>query len=327
MILKLYDPQQMCTLVEKEYSTDFFDTSFEPVKEKTTVIDTLYGCGTYKEVYFDGIHIGFSDMIFPKSFRLGFESNFETIEMHFCLKGNNSAYSTGYDKNINFQGFVHNIIYAKNISGEMHWDKNSFMQCEINLTPTFLKKFIPPSIPLFDAFRNAVEKGNTQLLSTDNHLITSQMYDVLTQILQCKRVGVFKKMFLESKVIELLLLQLEQFCADIPHTDSLNRRDRDKIYAVREYIIKNIDSSHSLIDLAHEVGTNDFILKKGFKELFGTTVFSFWAEEKMKYAIELLEEQNLNINEISDRIGYKNQRHFSTAFKKRYGVPPSQWCK
>ncbi|WP_262491739.1 AraC family transcriptional regulator [Myroides odoratimimus] len=40
--------------------------------------------------------------------------------------------------------------------------------------------------------------------------------------------------------------------------------------------------------------------------------------------VKLLTAQELHIAEISDLIGYKNPRHFSSAFKKKYGVSPSQ---
>jgi AraC-like DNA-binding protein len=47
----------------------------------------------------------------------------------------------------------------------------------------------------------------------------------------------------------------------------------------------------------------------------------------MEYAKQLLSEQSLTVSEVSERIGYKNQRHFSTAFKKKYGFSPSETSK
>ncbi|MEE9362234.1 MAG: helix-turn-helix domain-containing protein [Cellulophaga sp.] len=44
----------------------------------------------------------------------------------------------------------------------------------------------------------------------------------------------------------------------------------------------------------------------------------------MEEAKKMLLEQNLSINEISDRIGYKNPQHFSTAFKRKFGMIPSR---
>ncbi|WP_185287953.1 AraC family transcriptional regulator [Chryseobacterium lactis] len=92
-------------------------------------------------------------------------------------------------------------------------------------------------------------------------------------------------------------------------------------------MVNNLNQNCSLIDLAHQVDTNEFTLKKGFKELFGTTVFNFWSDTKMEQAKKMLLEGDLNINEISELVGYKNPRHFSTAFKRKYHVIPSQLKK
>ncbi|MCA4806645.1 helix-turn-helix transcriptional regulator [Myroides odoratimimus] len=327
MNLRLYDIEHQITLVEKDYSTHSFTMESSPVQESITSIDSLIGQGYYKEIYFDGVHIGIGDTTLSHPLQLGFESNFETIEMHFSLKGKNTATTTNFNKEVSFQPHSHNILYANGVSGKMQWEDQMFQLCEINLEPHFFKRFFPEDTLLFENFRNAIEKGSSSLLHPTHQYISHEMYAIIEQIIQCQRKGLFKKMFLEAKVIELLLLQLEQFQTIPSYSDTLNRRDIDKVYAVRDYILNNLDSSYTLLDLARHVGTNDFILKKGFKELFGTTVFSFWANQKMEQAKFLLQNQDLNISEISDLIGYKNPRHFSSAFKKKYGVSPSQWVK
>ena len=75
--------------------------------------------------------------------------------------------------------------------------------------------------------------------------------------------------------------------------------------------------------MAQYVGTNEFTLKKGFKELFGTTVFNFWNDAKMAEAKKMLLNGSMNVSEVSDLVGYKNPRHFSAAFKRKYGMIPS----
>lgn len=327
MNLRLYDTEKQFTIIEKQYGSVYFDTDTNPVKENITHIDSFLGQGYYREIYFDGVHIGFGDALLSNALKLGFESDFETVEMHFTLKGKSEATSTNFNKDICFGTHSHNIIYANQMTGKMQWDSEVFQLCEINLTPAFFKKFLPTDHSLFDSFRNTIEKQNSNLLNPTHQYITHQMYEIIDQIMHCQRKGLFKKMFLEAKVLELLLLQLEQFDTGTLAKNSLTKKDIDKVYAVRDYILTHLDSTHTLVDLAHQVGTNDFILKKGFKELFGTTVFSFWADQKMQYAKELLLDQNLNISEIADSIGYKNPRHFSSAFKKKYGVSPSKFMR
>lgn len=95
----------------------------------------------------------------------------------------------------------------------------------------------------------------------------------------------YKRMFLEAKVIELLLLQLEQFAThDCAVFCSLKSADVEKMYHAKEIILNQLHIPCSLIDLARQVGTNEFTLKKGFKEVFGTNVFGMVGEMRMQHA-------------------------------------------
>ncbi len=324
MNLRLYDNERGITIIEKEYQ-DWFEPVHECITEKTTHIEHYLGNGIYKEIYFDGIHIGFGNTFLRNNIQLDFESDFETIEMHFALNGKSTVSTNTLDKSISFVPHQHNIIYANGICGKMQWESEYFQLCEINLAPDFFNRFLPKDSHIFDTFRNIIENGKSGLLAKNHHPISHKMYQIVDEIMNCHRQGIFKRMFLEAKVIELLLLQLEQFSADSAFNLSIKKSDIEKIYGVREFILRNLDSSHSLIDLAHKVGTNEFVLKKGFKELFGTTVFSFWNDAKMEQAKQLLLEHDMTVGEVSEQIGYKSQRHFSTAFKRKYGVVPSQY--
>ncbi|MEL6535368.1 MAG: AraC family transcriptional regulator, partial [Bacteroidota bacterium] len=65
-------------------------------------------------------------------------------------------------------------------------------------------------------------------------------------------------------------------------------------------------------------------LKKGFKTLFGNTVFGYWHVQKMDYARNLLLDDAITVADVAEQVGYKNPQHFSTAFKRHYGVSPGK---
>jgi AraC-like DNA-binding protein len=71
------------------------------------------------------------------------------------------------------------------------------------------------------------------------------------------------------------------------------------------------------------VGINDFKLKNGFKQLYGNTVFGLLFEERMQQAKVMLVDPEISIKELSMTVGYKNLSNFTSAFKKRFGYPPS----
>ena len=314
------------------YAEDFEINLFESVlplngengiSENKTVFKSEFGKGYYKEIAFKGVHIGFGNVSLKDKVKLFFESELETVEMHFALKGKSNVCTSSLKNNVRFQDHQHNIVYAKGICGEITWESKELQLCEINLSPSFFNQFLPEDNGLFEKFKTSIEKGNSNLLTQQHYHINHQMYEIINGIMNCRRQGIFKKMYLEAKVIELLLLQLEQFSERDAYLTSLKKKDIDKMYEVRDFMLNNISETSSLLELAHRVGTNDFTLKKGFKEVFGTTVFGFWKEAKMKQARQLIAQQGKSVQEVAEALGYGNARHFSTAFKKTYGVSPS----
>ena len=145
MNLRLYDNEKNITLIEKEYP-DWNISSEEGIIESTTFIEHYFGKGFYKEIYFEGVHIGFGDTLLRNSVRLDFESDFETIEMHFALKGKSTVSTNVLDKSVSFTPHQHNIIYANGMCGKMLWESDQFQLCEINLAPEFFKNSFPWNI-------------------------------------------------------------------------------------------------------------------------------------------------------------------------------------
>lgn len=322
MALRLYNKEGTELFMESKFPCIVDNIINEPIHENIICINSHLGKGYYKEIYFDGIHMDFWVLSLAKDTSFYFESDYENVEMLFSLKGENTIFSNNFVSNISFESNHHNIIYANEVNGRIKWESKDLQLFRINFNPNIFKRFLPNE-KLFYNFRNCIEKGKSGTFSSNNYCINIQMYTIIEEIIECKKIGLYKKMFLESKIIELLLLQLEQFTDQGNYSFSLKKRDIDKIYAVREIIMKNLNKNISLIELAHLVGTNEFMLKKGFKELFGTTVFKFWNDAKMEQAISMLIQENMNIKEISYFMGYKNQRHFTSAFKRKFGFPPS----
>lgn len=75
--------------------------------------------------------------------------------------------------------------------------------------------------------------------------------------------------------------------------------------------------------LAQALGTNARRLNQAFRRCAGTTVFEFLREERMREARRLLCETGLDIQAISQAVGYGNRGNFSTAFRERFGMAPT----
>jgi AraC-like DNA-binding protein len=103
-----------------------------------------------------------------------------------------------------------------------------------------------------------------------------------------------------------------------------NEADREKITKSREILIQHIGEPITIKELSRKVAINECYLKKGFKEMFGTTIFDFYKSQRMEHARYLLYEKGLSVTEVSMLLGYSSISHFSTAFKKHTGLKPCE---
>lgn len=103
-----------------------------------------------------------------------------------------------------------------------------------------------------------------------------------------------------------------------------NEADRDKISKAREVLLQHIGEPLTIKALSRKVAINECYLKKGFKEMFGTTIFDFYQSQRMEHAKYLLYDKGLSVTEVSAMLGYSSISHFSTAFKKHTGIKPCE---
>ncbi|MEM0939831.1 MAG: AraC family transcriptional regulator [Bacteroidota bacterium] len=325
MKARIYTSDLQELLVENHYPNGFRAQDSTIIERKYSK-DTFFGKMFYTELFFEGFRISYGDLALHRDTQFFMESDIETVEMQFTISGDmlTKDQETGmvFEQSCN----QHNVFYHNGFRGTSEWSHKTRMQgFGVNLMPSFFEKYLPDNAEAFENFKNQLYYRRTSLLSQYQLQITPKMFLIIKEILNSKRQEVYKKIFIEAKVIELLMLQLEQisehkgdfFC-------SLKKTDIEKMHQVKEIILNNLSRPYSLISLAKQVGTNEYTLKKGFKEVFGTTVFGFWNELKMQESKNLLLEQKLSVSEVSERIGYKRPQYFSAAFKKYFGFSPSQ---
>lgn len=150
-----------------------------------------------------------------------------------------------------------------------------------------------------------------------NVALSRAIHDILYNPLE----GNLKSLFVEGKILEVVALQLNDLKpAEKPATSF---RDEEVFFEIRKYLDEHFKEEMSLRSLSRMFGVNEFKLKKGFRTLFQTTVFDYIHELKMAHARSLLLDEKMLVNEVAGVIGYKNANHFSTAFKRKFGINPT----
>lgn len=139
----------------------------------------------------------------------------------------------------------------------------------------------------------------------------------------------FENIFINAQTQILLLYSLDcMLGGDKEETFQCkflaNEADREKIIKAREVLLQHIGEPLTIKALSRKVAINECYLKKGFKEMFGTTIFDFYQGQRMEHAKYLLYEKGLSVTEVSSLLGYSSISHFSTAFKKHTGIKPCE---
>ena len=95
--------------------------------------------------------------------------------------------------------------------------------------------------------------------------------------------------------------------------------------SARQLLLQSMASPPELQLLAESVGTNSKRLNEAFRQCVGITVFEYLREERMKEACFLLAGTGLSIQDIAVEVGFTSGANFSTAFRERFGLSPSQY--
>jgi len=95
----------------------------------------------------------------------------------------------------------------------------------------------------------------------------------------------------------------------------------------KNHLLSSFQNPPTIEVLAHLCATNEFKLKKVFKKVYKSTIYSYVQRLRLEEANLLLREESMTIGEVSKRVGYKHQGHFSKVFFETYGVYPKDLLK
>lgn len=252
------------------------------------------------------------------------------IEINFSVSSDTIFEIEGFSEPLELGPNQHNIIYHPDaVYRSTNRTGNNQELVSIMVAPSFLEKYIPRQQE-FSSLLDSLEKEKAGLLSEHNLPITAEMHILLKEMQESKFSPQFRRMHIEAKVIELLMLQMEQFfgCSgEQPARYNLDRQEYERMQQAKQIIECNLSNPCSLIDLAHQIGTNEFNLKKAFKQVYGTTVYGYLTKVRMQEAKRQLLSGELNVNEVALNMGYSDATNFIAAFRKHFGFTPGKIIK
>lgn len=240
------------------------------------------------------------------------------LELRFCVIGN--AYCQGKEQE---------CLNCKNGLTKACTKKEETIDV-MNFTflPEHLSQFVKN--PRSPDFTNEVLTFKHRSSFTKSLPLCSRVRNILESLINNTYSDSFENIYINAQTQMLLLYSLECMLGNKEEEEGFsckflsNETDRDKILKAREVLLEHIGEPITIKDLSRKVAINECYLKKGFKEIFGTTIFDFYQSQRMEHAKYLLYEKGLSVTDVSLILGYSSISHFSTAFKKHTGLKPCE---
>lgn len=270
-----------------------------------------------------GMEIVITDVTYVEDMKLRIQEACPLFEISYCLNGDiycewegKESYTHHWTGNVLF--FEDELVYEEKKADVRHH------MLEVRLSPQELLHYAA-DLTEEQKMQSWLQryKGNI-----DNYPNTPEIHRCVSDMLNCTYNGALKRLYMESKSMELIALFGEVEGHQVLNEKSfLSRDDMANLEYARELVIRHFEQPLSIQELSRKVGINEFKLKKGFRERFGMTVFELVRKQRMEMALYYMEVQRMNVGEAAVSVGYSNVSNFATAFRKIYGYNPSEHLK
>lgn len=132
--------------------------------------------------------------------------------------------------------------------------------------------------------------------------------------------------YFRIKILELLMfLQVLDTDGQSDSRAYFHRSQVERVKAVRDAMVADLAGAHPIDELSRRADLPPTAFKACFKGVYGLPPHAYLKECRMGLAARLLRESTASVAAISCEVGYESPSKFAAAFKKRYGVSPSEF--
>ncbi|KGE13400.1 AraC family transcriptional regulator [Sphingobacterium deserti] len=153
--------------------------------------------------------------------------------------------------------------------------------------------------------------------------ITFEQQTLIRELLAHSFEGAFAKDYIRCKAMEIMLSVFSEK-VDTVSRISWKSQDLHILQQIRSYLDQNFAKDLQFKTICRTFGINEFKLKKAFKECYGDTVFGYIRKARLKHALHLLVDTDMDIKEVSYICGFKYPHHFSQLFFQHYRCRPRE---
>jgi AraC family transcriptional activator of pyochelin receptor len=296
-----------------------------PGSEKLSVTGSFGGM-LFQQITGDDFQIHYSNYLIKERSSFRARSAFSLVELQFCLI-REVQYRLAPLGQLGMHRYHYNITYVPYTENQVEFKEKRYATFDIHYSMEFLRR-ISPEFPELARFIEKIDRQQAAQIAGVSPLASTEMLLLIAKLLNPDPYEIIGKHYLESIVKELLFQALQRLHEDKPPgVIRFTDYEIDCIREARKLLLGRMDDPITILELSQKVGINDYKLKKGYRQVFGTSLYAEFREERMKIAARMLKDPALSVAEIAFSIGYKNISNFSIAFRKRFGCTPTHWRK
>ena len=242
-----------------------------------------------------------------------------------------SPYRHGSQKRITYTDKLSSVFFYPEIEGKLSLPAEC-RQCHLSIyiTPDLLNNYLGDYFAQLPETIRDIAEGSMDKGFYHSGPLPRRMEAAMDHLMTCPYTGPARRLYMESKVVELIAHKIAQICrpdtAHHPLAD-LHSHDIARIRQARDILCSDLENPPKLHDLARSVGVNHGKLNIGFRKVYDTTVFGYLRRMRLLEAKRLLDQGDMNVTEVSLSVGYNSLPSFSKAFSELFGFPPMQCLK
>jgi AraC-like DNA-binding protein len=248
------------------------------------------------------------------------------IEFHICLRGRLTMQLPKQRAPVVVQGPCLLMLYQP-----VGVDLTERLEAGVRHTglslycrPSFLTELLRRNGITQCELPDAVQAHTARTVWHKTVTLAADLHYSATGLLQNPYQGGFRLLHAEAKAIEILCKVLSP-ATQVVGIDGARGNDTvvGQLDAVRRVLSTQFAPIPHIRELARRVGMSESRLKRSFKEHFGTTIFEYGMEHRMRHALELLRASAMSICQVAEEAGYQHQTSFTAAFRDHFGFLPS----
>lgn len=97
------------------------------------------------------------------------------------------------------------------------------------------------------------------------------------------------------------------------------------VYEIIHYIDVNLLQIVELSELENQLGYTYSHLSHIFSKKTGLTIKQYYNRKRFEKAIDWMKESDMTLSQVAEKLGYQSLNAFSKAFRKQYGISPTEY--